>query len=85
MKPTQKTAAESLPERSGVRAEEIHAAREVWMNRPPMRRVLEAELARCTEELRNRLESCAPEELPGIQGEIRGLRRALGLIADQKN
>jgi hypothetical protein len=62
----------------------IFTARESFPN-SAIRKVLDAELDRAKEEVRRKLETCAPEELKRIQGELAGLERAAGIIRQQKN
>ena len=80
-----KSNSETLPERTGMRSEEIFSAREQWRDTHPMRRILIAEINRSITEEQQALETCAIENLKERQGTIRALRKVLGLIESQKN
>ena len=76
---------DDLPQRTNLLPETIFAAREAFQPDHPMHRILTAELNRAAKELQSRLESCEPENLKLIQGEIKGLRKAIGILNVQKN
>ena len=74
-----------IAEATKIHKDVIFNAREVWANNPPMRRVLKAEFERVKEELRTKLETCRPDEVLGIQGQIKGLTQMHGIIEQQHN
>jgi len=64
--------------------EEVQKARSTWNNNRIMRYVLRARLDSQIEERRTQLETCAPEKLPKLQGDIAGIRLAIATITQEE-
>jgi hypothetical protein len=73
----------ALMEATRLRGDEIHSARELWHKSHPMRLILNAESDRMIAEVRTKLESCKPDDLASLQGEIRAIRKMKGIINEQ--
>lgn len=68
---------------SGLTPETLRFARQQWTKTHDMRRIINAEADRLKESLRNSLESCTPEDLKTLQGQITGIKAFLGAINAQ--
>lgn len=65
---------------SGIADDLIYRAREAWGKDNFLRRLLIAENERKIKTAHTELESCCAEEMPRIQGRIKGLREAIASI-----
>lgn len=70
--PTQK-----LLDATGLTIDELRATRREWRETNGMRRILNAEAKRLTEQCRGSLESCSLDDLPKLQGRIAGIREMI--------
>jgi hypothetical protein len=72
-----------LCDRLRVPGELIFHARKGWADEPLMKKILEAKLEMEIEVQRTSLESATVDKLSELQGIIKGLRLAIGIIKQQ--